>query len=160
MLLETHEIYSHEFTVCQQALGAVAWDSPGRKRVSEHLRCGACDSDLIKPLDPSRAVSDLVFRCSSCEKESRFEELPLEQAVKHCWFSDMYIAMTDGGDDPIEDCEECGKFTFVVEDGRCLACSEGLHYFECAVCHQALGPAEQQFGGLCGYHYSGAHKDE
>src|SRR6266478_2845741 len=138
VLLDVHEIYSQELAACRKALTAVHWNSPGRKKVSEYLRCAKCDSELLKPVDPGAEVSALVFRCSSCGDESGFEDL-VEKAVEPCWFADMYLSMTDGGDAPIEDCPECGKYTFVVEEGQCLACSQGLRYFECGVCYQALG---------------------
>jgi hypothetical protein len=156
VLLGIHEIYMEELAACREAMTAVRWSSPGRTKLAGYLRCAECESELLKPMGPNSEFSTIVFRCSSCGDEARFDDL-VEKAVEYCWFADMYLAMTGGGDQPIEECSECGKYTFVVEEGHCLACSEGLKYFECGVCYEALGSDEQAFGGLCGYHYSLAH---
>jgi hypothetical protein len=159
-LLEVADVYEREKGICAEAIAAIPWDSTGREKVGEFLRCEHCDSDLLKPIDLNNADPEMAsFNCSACGLDSKFDEI-VEKAAAECWFADSYIAMTDGGDQPLDDCNECGRCTFLLEEGECLACSSPLHYFECAVCHRSLSSGEQDFGGVCGYHYNLATKDD
>lgn len=84
----------------------------------------------------------------------------IEEAVSDCYSADCYIAMTDGGEQPVADCHVCGKGTFVFEEGRCLACRETLRYTRCAICGDGLGPDDQGNCGLCSYDAWHAEKDD
>jgi hypothetical protein len=159
-LLDVTEVYEREKSICADAIAVIPWEFTGQEKVSEFLRCAHCDSGLLKPIDPKDADPEtVIFNCSACGQSCRFDET-VEKAAAECWFGDSYIAMTDGGDPPLDDCSECGRGTFLVEEGICLACSSPLHYSECAVCHQSLSSGEQEFGGLCGYHHNQATKDD
>jgi hypothetical protein len=41
-----------------------------------------------------------------------------------------------------------------------LACSSEMWHSECAVCGTGLSTDEQDFNGLCGYHYNLGTKDD
>jgi hypothetical protein len=159
-LLDVAAVYAIEQKACKATLADIDWRSPALTKVSEYLCCTHCGSELIKPIDPTaNAIALLEFRCVSCGENSDFEDI-VEAAAEKCYAGESYIAMTDGGDQPLDDCPECGRGAFLLEEGECLACSATLHHLMCAVCHQALGPSEQALGGLCSYHKWQADKDE
>lgn len=160
VLLDVATVYEIELKECADAMAKVDWRLSELAQVSKHLRCLHCGSELIKPIEPlPENPSATEFHCSSCGRESDFDEM-IEEAVNEYYFAENYIAMTDGGDPPLATCHECGRDTFLFEIGQCLACCESLKYFECAVCHTSLGPEEQRFKGLCGYHHWQADKDD
>lgn len=159
-LLEESEVYERELMVCRAALARFEWSSDASRQVAHHIRCRHCGSDLVRPMDTQvKFQYELVFRCSSCSEESVFDDV-IEDAVSECFFADRYIAGTRGGEDPIDGCYICGKETFVVNEGKCVACLEGLSYTECAVCGEGLGVNDQQFSGLCDYHAWQVNKDD
>jgi len=159
-LLEENEVYAREQAKCREAMDQVDWKYPSAKQVSAHIRCRHCGSELIRPINPDAVnLEELRFRCIACSLESEWHDV-IEEAVSDCFFADSYIAMTDGGDQPVADCHVCGKATFLIAEGRCLACCEALEYTECAICHEMLGPDDQENHGLCGYHAWQAQKDD
>ncbi len=159
-LLEHSEVYERELAACREAMEAINWKLPSGDRVAACILCHHCGSDLVKPVDPDVAYHEqLVFHCAACGQDSHFDDV-IEEAVSECYAAEGYIAMTDGGDDPVATCPNCGRTTFLLDDGRCLACEEGLSYTACAVCRAALGPDDQEYGGLCGYHAWRAQKDD
>jgi hypothetical protein len=159
-LLEVSTVYERELQECRSALSSFDWRSAGRNEASEYLRCKQCGSELLKPVQATvEDFSQLRFHCSACGEECDFDEI-IAEAVAECWAGESFSAFKDGGDDPIEDCHACGLGTFLVKEDQCLACSESRGHHECAVCHAYLGTDEQEFGGLCGYHYDQVHKDD
>lgn len=160
VLLEVATIYEAELKECTDAMAKIHWALPELEQISTHFRCVHCNSELIRPIEPaSEHASETEFHCSSCGLDSDFDEI-IEGAANEHYFAETYIAMTDGGDPPLETCHECGRETFLFEKGVCLACSASLKYFQCALCHTSLGPGEQHFNGLCGYHRWQAEKDD
>lgn len=81
-------------------------------------------------------------------------------AAEECFGTEVYISMTDGGEPPLVSCHECGKETFLLGEGTCIACGAALDYTECGVCGASLGTEEQDFNGLCSYHNWLAMKDD
>lgn len=160
VLLDVATVYDAELAECRDAMAKVAWRFTQLEQVSTYLRCLHCDSELLKPRESVvDSMSSLVFRCSSCGQDSDFEDI-VEAAVSECYFAESYIAMTDGGEPPLATCHDCGRETFLNEIGECLACAASLQYHECVICHASLGPDEQRFRGLCGYHHWQAEKDD
>jgi hypothetical protein len=160
VLLEENEVYERELAACRTALDEVDWKSEALAQVAHHIRCHDCGSDLVKPVDANvEQHYQLEFHCSSCGKDSEFDDV-IEDAVSDCYAADSYIAMTDGGEQPVADCHVCGKGTFVFEEGRCLACRETLRYTRCAICGEGLGPDDQGNRGLCSYDAWQAEKDD
>lgn len=159
-LLEVATVYSKELVECDEAKAQIAWSTSGVEQVAQHLRCEHCGSELLKPINPEEKFPAAIhFRCVACGKESSFEDMA-EAAAEECFSTDMYIAMTDGGEPPLADCFECGRETFLVENGICIVCGAMPQYQECAVCGTALSIGEQQFGGLCSYHHWHAMRED
>jgi len=159
-LLSVAEVYSQEAADCAAAMAEVVWGEEGVRLVASHLRCRDCLSALLKPTNPTESrLPSLELQCTSCGEFLQFEELA-EAAARECYFSDMYLVMTDGGDPPLVTCYECGRETFLVAEQVCIACSATLYYTECVLCGEGLGADEQELNGLCSYHYHQARKDD
>ncbi|GAB7526776.1 hypothetical protein PBS_57670 [Paraburkholderia sp. 2C] len=138
----------------------IDWKSPAGEQVARHIRCSHCGSELVKPVNSEvESLEQLAFSCASCRQDFDFDDV-IEAAVADCYFADSYIAMTDGGDQPIAICPECTRDTFLLEDGRCIACSGRLQFTRCAACSEALGPDDQNNNGLCSYHAWQAERDD
>lgn len=159
-LLSVSEIYLKQEKECAAERAKIKWGSAAAQEVAEHLRCAECESHLLKPTNPDETDRpEIEFLCSACGVTARFESLA-EAAAEECYGADMYLAAKDGGEPPLTDCHECGRSTFVLNEGYCLACNATLHYETCAICHTGLGPEDQEFGGLCSYHSYVASKGD
>jgi hypothetical protein len=159
-LLEENDVYERELAACRSALDAIAWGFESLKQVAHHIRCQHCGSDLVRPTDPDvERHFQLEFRCSSCGHGSKFDNV-IEEAVSDCFAVDSYVAAKDGGDQPTARCNACGKETFIICEGTCIACNSELEFNECAICGEGLGPHDQYGNGLCGYHAWQAQKDD
>jgi hypothetical protein len=159
-LLEESDVYASEKAECLACMDQVAWQSECLAQVATYIRCKECNSELMRPADADvQHISELSFQCTSCNEQSTFEDV-IEDAVSDCFFAESYMAMTDGGDVPVAHCHNCGKATFVLAEGACLACDGTLIYTECAVCGEGLGPDDQDNHGLCSYHAWQARKDD
>ncbi|MDR5759757.1 zinc ribbon domain-containing protein [Caballeronia sp. LZ035] len=160
VLLETAEVFEKERKECKDAIEAIDWGSSTMHGMATELTCPNCESTLIKPIDPDvSAVSDLEFKCTVCGEVSELVDM-LEKALADFFAYEIYSSVKDGGDSPLATCWECGRETYVVEDGECVACGTTPKHDRCAVCHAHLGPDEQEYNGLCGYHFHQATKDD
>lgn len=159
-LLAENDVYERELAACRAALDEMDWDSAALDQISHHIRCQHCGSDLVRPTDQQvEHHYQLALRCSSCGQVSLFDDV-IEAAVGSFYEWETYVAMTDGGDRPTATCHECGKETFIVDEGKCVACKGDLEFTECAICGEGLGPDDQDNNGLCGYHAWQAQKDD
>lgn len=159
-LLEENDVYERELAACRVALDEVDWGSAALEKIAHYIRCETCGSDLIRPIDSEvEHHYQLELRCSSCGRTSDFDEV-IEAAVSDFYERETYVAMTDGGDRPTATCHECGKETFIVDEGKCIACETELEFTECAICGETLGPDDQDNNGLCGYHAWQVQKDD
>jgi hypothetical protein len=160
VLLDVAEVYQRELDECQEATGAIDWDSGAMADMATYLRCPQCHSALVKPIDPGTgATYSIEFSCSSCGHVTAVEEMA-ESALSECFASDIYSAMKDAEPSPIGTCPECGREAFILQEDMCAACGESLSYYECAICGETLGPDDQDGGGLCSYHHYQAMKDD
>lgn len=160
VLLEENEVYERERAACLAALDAVTWGSEALAQAAHRIRCQHCGSDLVRPLAPEvEHHYQLEFHCSSCGKDSEFDDV-VEEAVSDCFAEEAYEIATGGGEPTLAICHSCGKETFIRYEGRCVACKGELEYTECAICGEGLGPDDQYNNGLCGYHAWQAQKDD
>ncbi len=161
-ILAVAGMYKAERDMCLAAIGEVRWGNQAFAQIGMYLRCKdeACNSELLQPVSPdvSRRF-ELQFRCGQCGTISEFEDIA-EPATSECFFADAYIAMTDGGDQPIDTCMNCLRETYVISEAECVLCHQSHKYQACAMCGEALGAEEQQFKGLCGYHQWQSEKDD
>lgn len=152
------EFYDDAKQSCAQSMSRLVWPMKTQQALSEILACATCDSDVIRPKDIKTPGPNSEFECIMCGHLSEFSEI-VEPACAKLFFADTYIAMTEGGDSPIDTCHECGRETFVLEEGQCAACLATLSYKTC-FCGETLGPGDQDNNGLCGYHAYQAGKDD
>lgn len=159
-LLNTAAVYEKELEECELAKKTVAWKSENAARIADYLRCLQCGSELLKPstLDAEHLPST-EFYCCSCGSHTAFEDL-VESAAEECFGGEMYIAMTDGGDPPLLTCHECGRETFLAEDGICVACESKLEHANCVLCSTGLSTEDQHFDGFCSYCYWQSTKED
>jgi hypothetical protein len=151
VMLEEAQVYKALLDECSAELNKISWPDEIHERLSGHLSCGQCSSELVKPNDPSEADPRLlVFTCKACGQQAEYADL-VERAVDACFAGEHYIAMTDGGDPPVDDCFECGRSTYVHELDECVACGVTLPHRKCARCGSPIGIYEQDLGGLCSY---------
>ncbi|KVL18275.1 hypothetical protein [Burkholderia cepacia] len=159
-LLETSAVMEKERAECKTAMEEIDWGSDLMHEVSADLTCLTCESALLKPVDLEvDAVLALELKCTVCGEQFELVDL-LEKAVAEHFAYEIYTSFTDGGDSPIATCWECGRDTFVLAESECLACSATPEHHTCPVCGSNLGPDEQEFNGLCAYHYNQAMKDD
>lgn len=160
VLLAEATVYRRQLNLCRSELERISWPSEIYLQVTSSIRCLACGSELIKPIDPT--VTELIslqFICTACGELSDFEDV-IEDATADAFSADAYIAMTDGGDPPLSQCHECARFTFHMESSTCLVCNGELEFTQSGVCGEGLGPDDQDNGGLCGYHKWQAERDD
>ncbi|QXE89175.1 hypothetical protein KP001_11925 [Geomonas subterranea] len=160
VLLEVAEVYQRQLEECRELMKGISWDSDGMTAMAEYLRCPECHSALVKPTGTSvSSIFEMEFSCSSCGHITTVEDMA-EEALDECFGSEIFHTLKDGGDSPIQTCPECDRETFIVEEDLCAACGAGLAFVECGVCGESLGPYDQEFDGLCSYHYSQMMKDD
>ncbi len=150
-LLDTSAVLETQRAECKAAMAEIAWDSELMEGVASEFTCRTCESSLLKPADPDAPRNELSFRCTACG--GQFERVDmLEKGLGDYFAYDIYIAATDGGDSPVETCWECGRATYVLKEKMCIACDATSKHEKCEVCGAGIGPDEQEFNGLCGYH--------
>jgi len=160
VLLDVAEVYQRELEECREVTNTIDWDSNAMSDMAGHLRCTECHSALVKPIHlPNESIYEMEFSCSSCGQVSAISEMA-EDALDEAFGYEMYSAVKDGGGSPIGTCPDCCKETFIIEEDLCAACGASLLYDECTICGDSLGPDDQEFDGLCGYHYNQAMKDD
>jgi hypothetical protein len=160
VLLGIANVYSKQLAECEAQMAKIDWNSTALEESSSELRCDKCGSELLRPTDPSeKDTCSLEFQCTACGTTCAYEDI-VEAALKEHFAGEAYIAMTDGGDQPLVDCHECATETFIVAEDMCGRCRTTRAHTNCAICNQFLETWEQDFGGLCGYHHAQATKDD
>lgn len=152
-LYENRLIFDKELQACQMTLKPLIWLA-GAADVPGNIQCPNCGSQLVRQLDDQNADPHRAsFRCTACGQTSNVETLVLH-VLEEVYGADAFIAAKDGGDQPVEDCPECGLESYVVERGACALCEFTLPKgADCAICGEPLTAHEYaENGGLCGYH--------
>jgi hypothetical protein len=160
VLLQQAQVYKALLDDCSLQLAKIAWPTAVHHRLAPLLRCEHCSSELLTPTNPQeKAPLDLFFICKACGRSAPYSDV-VPPAVAECFAADAYIAMTDGGDPPVDDCFECPHATYIYEIDQCVACGAKRKYTGCGRCGATLGAQDQDLGGLCGYCYHLATKDD
>lgn len=143
-MLKVRAVYEHERNTCCATFDKIEWLSPILEDAPR--KCPECRSELVAQDDPENKEQwEVEGRCRSCGEGISAEMLVENAAIAHFeWES--YVAMTSGGDPPLQDCPECGRTTYVLsedENGEdksgCVWCSYRLND-RCAVCCTELKP--------------------
>jgi transcription elongation factor Elf1 len=120
-LLDVATVYTHQLDECTREKEKIKWGNPEIERLSSFLGCSECGSELLKPINPEKKrLDEIEFRCSNCGETSEFSSIA-NSAIEECFF-EMYLALTKGGDAPLEHCHGCGQDTFLVAADECIFC--------------------------------------
>lgn len=151
VMLDVRGVYESELAACQSTFKTIEWpvDMPADLRFS----CPECHSDLVAQQDPDNTGNESMdCRCRLCGHAFSAEEA-IVRALDVYFESESYFAMTDGGDQPVQDCPECSLSTYLLtgEHVGCVWC--GFVLDECARCMTDLTPenVSPDNHGLCGY---------
>jgi hypothetical protein len=151
IMLEARAFYERELELCRSSVERIDWLSSAL--ASAPLNCPYCQSDLASQTDTdnsSQEAMDIVGR--ACGAEITAEEA-VERALELCFEAESYYAVTDGGDQPLHVCPECGveAYIFTQEEVGCAWCGEALG--KCARCGVGLTPENVAFDNhsLCSY---------
>lgn len=121
-LLNIGEVYEKELADCRTQRAKIHWPAEIVRRVVDCVRCGDCGSELTKPLHITQSPGpSFQFVCSSCGAVHPFEGLA-ESAVEECLGAEAHVSIKDGGESPYDECPDCGRETFIVDEGLCIAC--------------------------------------
>lgn len=135
VLLETESVFDAVLAECRSTLSAIAWYSPSVAANLDELSCPKCGSILLAQRDPDNTEQSCAdFQCRSCGKSHCSEEI-IENAISHILYAEFYIAMTDGGEDPVAECGNCNAETFVVAEEKCAACGYSIPILLCGDCN-------------------------
>lgn len=151
VMLEVRDVYERELEVCKQTFENVEW--PSVILADLQFSCPQCHSDLVEQNDPhNKSHESMDCRCRSCGHQFS-AEVAIQRALDTHFEAESYIALTDGGDQPVHDCPECGLITYLLTDEEvgCVWCRYVLG--ECARCMTGLTPENVSPDNLnlCGY---------
>ena len=151
IMLKVHAVYEQELNECRGTFDRVEW----RSGILEDPRfvCTECQSHLVAQNNPNNEDQEgMEAHCRSCGAAIGAEIL-IENALTAHMEWQSYVAMTDSGDSPLQDCPDCGLSTYVVteEEIGCVWCGYTLD--KCARCMTALMPDNVDFDNhnLCAY---------
>lgn len=152
-LLDVGEVYAKELEDCKNGKAKIRWPKPIYSDFADDIRCLKCDSELMQVVRVSEHdVYSTEFRCSQCGVTNRFDELA-ERAVEERLGAEAHISIKDGGESPYEECPECTKEAYIVEESICIACGYEMQQASCAICGESLSIHDHEFEGLCSYHH-------
>ena len=150
-LLEVSEVYEREHSECQQSIASINWKLFQLGEAMTKARCDSCESSLIIPINPNfDEYEETIFRCKSCGNEMSFDNLA-EDCLRSYYSWETYSSVKDGGENPLEQCPNCFKESYVIEKDECAICGYVKEYDICYRCGAGLEIWEQDFGGLCSY---------
>ena len=162
VLLEVEEVFSAEDKACKESFKEFNWKYETINKAIKHIRCDFCESSLVK-LTKHKKFSEPHFDkylswheytkmiCCSCGETIDYFDDIFEKCIEELLYADLYLAATEGGMPPLDDCPECGKNTFVFEESCCVVCDYKPKYEKCARCYNHIGLEEQDLNGFCSY---------
>ena len=143
VMLDLREFYERELDACRKSFDEVEWPSGYLTKVE--ISCTKCDSDLVEQVDSKNKIYQcLSCRCRRCGNRMSPEEA-MASALQSHFFHEIYIAMTDGGESPVQTCPDCGFETYLLteEEVGCVSC--GLVLGGCVRCGKGLMPYDTSF---------------
>ncbi len=149
VLLRDSEVHDAEKKACVEILEKFDWGTAALGEAIFNFQCPKCGSDLIGAKSGSGKAPDIDVSCRSCSSSFGFEEVA-EGALRDYFFADSYLAMTDGGEAPLEECPHCSLHTYVMEEQTCGACLEKATHV-CKLCENLIPGCELDSSGICGY---------
>jgi hypothetical protein len=159
-LLQNAEIFKKEKEEYSKSLELIKLESKELEGVLHKAKCINCSSSLIKFTNNiADNLEGVEVICKSCGEELNFMEIA-EICLGEYYAWESYVAMTDGGDQPLEECPECLRNSYIMEKEECLLCQFLRENTECSICGAELEIMDHQFGGLCWYCHHKLTKDD
>ena len=160
VMLEVRDIYESELDFCRKSFEKIAW--PSQYLTKAEISCTECGSDLVEQDDPkNKCYQSLLCRCRRCGNNISSNEA-MAKALESHFYTEIYIATTDGGEPPVETCPECGFEIYLLteEEVGCVSC--GLVLGECLRCGNSLIPHDTSFedSRYCCYCFNQVSKDD
>lgn len=133
IFLEIEEVFFKEEKACKDSFKMFSWKYETINKAIKHAKCCFCDSSLIQlvkhePYDENSSMRTFFnefstkIQCNSCGEHIDYLPDFFEKCLEEFFYVDLYLTATKGGMPPIDKCLECGKNTFVFEEGCCVAC--------------------------------------
>lgn len=161
-MLDVAKVFEDELESCRASFGNVAWESEALESAVEDFRCPHCTSKLIRnDADGPIKAENVVLVCSHCGEEAD-RDVVFEAALGEHLSAEAYLAVTDGGDMPLEHCPECDRETYVSAESRCASCGFSMVGYSCFICGERLTVDDYANGSgrLCSYHQHVMDKDD
>lgn len=152
-MLSITEVYSKEEAACKASIEKVDWAYQSVRDSLKHLNCPKCHSSLIFASDRCDDYRYFNLHCRACQNCFEFADV-IESCVADNFYVDAFLSCKDGGESPYDLCPECGKDTFVYSEECCVACGYKMQYRNCAICGTTLRLDEQEYDGICAYHFN------
>lgn len=161
-LLENAQIFTEELAACRATLSGVAWNSTATQDASEHLKCTACGSTLVRQRNPSNTDQEMMtLDCAACGRGVEFGRA-LSSALSEAFSGEIFADVKDGGDGLFAVCPDCGEETYILGEEVCGFCGFSMpENATCAVCGNCISIEDYaENSTLCGYHAWVASKDD
>lgn len=159
-MLHEQKVYKQELLTCRETLEEVKWPNGILQEIK--FSCPKCRSDLVFQADKNNQDHEIIdFRCRLCGHQFCSEEATGEALRAHFEY-DSYIAMTDGGDQPLHFCPECSVEAYLLTEEYigCAWC--GYELGSCWGCGASLTPENVSYDNnmICGYCHHILSKDD
>ncbi|MCC5061190.1 hypothetical protein [Xanthomonas campestris] len=156
-LVEEKEIEDHLRAECRSSYE----NMDGPEALLEAVKkegCPQCSSQLVRQLDRQNTNPfEAQWACRACGHSSSNQEW-LGRILPNHFAGASFLAVKDGGPDPLDTCPECDEEAYVYEEQMCLACGYEHQARECLVCSVPLGLDEYD-EVICSYHRHIAEKE-
>ncbi|BDV35757.1 hypothetical protein SS37A_32860 [Methylocystis iwaonis] len=140
------KVFKAEQDACRKSFEAIDWESETLAETVTEFRCPNCSAALLRNDNAdAKAPTDLHLICSECGKEADHEAV-IEAAIEEHLACDAHVAIKDGGDSPLENCPECGRATFIVQENRCANCGFELEETSYGVCGAQVTVDDYRYG--------------
>lgn len=136
-LTEQEAFYERERKACMESLSIVSWPSQILATATEHLSCPKCRAKLMKASGDVDTHSLTTFHCTRCDATSQFGDV-VDSMLTGKYFTDLYIAATQGGEGPLDVCDNCERDSYVIEENQCAICGDGPKAPACRQCGTIL----------------------
>jgi len=146
-MISIRDVYLKEKLDCEKKIEAMFPFDKNQIRVINNIYCENCGSELLLPVLSENDINKARMKCTICESIFNVMDL-FEETVDHAFNPDSFENAKMGISN-INECPECGKYTFSENINECYFCSYEKEYTECERCGIELSLEEQECGGFC-----------
>jgi DNA-directed RNA polymerase subunit M/transcription elongation factor TFIIS len=163
-LLDEARVFKAEQDACHATFNGISWESDALADAVRDFQCPNCSSTLLRnDKDDATAPDEMVLVCSKCGEPAERDAV-IEAALEESLAWDCHRAAKEGDEQPLDECPECLRKTYVLHENQCRNpdCGFSLEGYTCALCEEQLTLDDYRYGdgGLCGYHAHVTSKDD